>query len=164
MTVKQATNMKSVCDRDALVEALSLITGVVAGRTPTPALQCVRLTGHDGRMTLAATDTEVSLTLTIDRVDLETEGEVLIPADKFSQIAKSCDDTTLTIVGENDAIIVRSSDSRFKVFGFPISEAPDIVAFEDVEPDFSIDGAVFKTLMDRTVFAAAITRENRCKT
>jgi DNA polymerase-3 subunit beta len=155
MVVKQATNMKAVCDRDALVEAMALITGVVAGRTPTPALQCVRLSGQDGRLTLAATDGEVALTLSIDRVDLEDDGEVLVPADKLSQIARSCDDTTLTIVGDGDALHVRSSDSRFKVFGFPISEAPEILAFEDVEPDFSVDGATFRGLMERTVFAAA---------
>ena len=155
MVVKQATNIKAVCDRDALVEAMALITGVVAGRTPTPALQCVRLSGEDGRLTLAATDGEVALTLSIDRVDLEDGGEVLVPADKFSQVARSCDDTTLTIVGDGDALHVRSSDSRFKVFGFPISEAPEILAFEDVEPDFSVDGAAFRGLMERTVFAAA---------
>ena len=155
MVVKQATNIKAVCDRDALVEAMALITGVVAGRTPTPALQCVRLSGEDGRLTLAATDGEVALTLSIDRVDLEDGGEVLVPADKFSQVARSCDDTTLTIVGDGDALHVRSSDSRFKVFGFPISEAPEILAFEDAEPDFSVDGAAFRGLMERTVFAAA---------
>ena len=155
MTVKQATNLKAVCDRDALVEALALVTGVVAGRTPTPALQCVKVSGQDGRLTLAATDGEVSLTLSTDRVDLETDGEVLIPADKFSQIARSCSDNTLTIVSEDDKLHVRTSDSRFKVFGFPISEAPDSVDFGDVEPDFTIDGNTFRGLMERTVFAAA---------
>jgi DNA polymerase-3 subunit beta len=155
MTVKQVQSIKAVCDRDALVDAMSLIAGVVAARTPTPSLRCVRLSGQDGRLTLAATDMEVSLTLTIDRVDLETDGEVLVPADKFSQIARSCNDSTLTIVGDDDALIVRSSDSRFKVFGFPISEAPEVLAFEDIEPDFSIDGAVFKVIMERTTFAAA---------
>lgn len=155
MVVKQATNIKAVCDRDTLVEAMSLITGVVAARTPTPALQCVRLTGQDGRLTLAATDTEVSLTLTIDRVDLETDGEVLVPADKLSQIARSCDDPTLTLIGDDEALLVRSSDSRFKIFGFPISEAPETLAEEDGEPDFTIDGGVFRGLMERTIFAAA---------
>ena len=155
MVVKQATNIKAVCDRDTLVEAMSLITGGVAARTPTPALQCVRLTGQDGRLTLAATDTEVSLTLTIDRVDLETDGEVLVPADKLSQIARSCDDPTLTLIGDDEALLVRSSDSRFKIFGFPISEAPETLAEEDGEPDFTIDGGVFRGLMERTTFAAA---------
>ena len=155
MAVKQATNMKAVCDRDALVEAMGLITGVVAGRTPTPALQCVHMSGQDGRLTLAATDGEVSLTLSIDRVDMEEGGDSLVPADKFSQIAKSCDDNTLTIVGDGDALHVRSSDSRFKVFGYPVSEAPEIPTFDDVEPDFSVDGTSFRNLMERTVFAAA---------
>jgi|TARA_B100000959_G_scaffold287315_1_gene371034 DNA polymerase-3 subunit beta len=155
MSVKQATNIKAICNRDALVEAMSLITGVVSGRTPTPSLQCVKISGHDGCLTLTATDGEVSLVLSIDQVDLEECGEVLVPADKFSQIARSCDDSTLKIIGDDDKLNVRSSDSRFKVFGFPISEAPQVRTFDDVEPDFSIDGSSFRGLMERTVFAAA---------
>ena len=155
MEVKEMTNMKAVCDRDALVEAMGLITGVVAGRTPTPALQCVRMMGQDGVMQLAASDTEISLTLTIDRVDLETDGEALVPADKFAQIAKSCDDATLTIVGDDNSLVVRSSDSRFKVFGFPMSEAANVPEFGDVEPDFTMDAASLKTIMEKSTFAAA---------
>jgi DNA polymerase-3 subunit beta len=155
MTVKQATNIKAECNRDVFVEAMGLITGVVAGRTPTPALQCVKISGQDGRLTLTATDGEVSLVLATDLVDLKEGGDILIPADKFSQIARSCDDDTFTIVGDGDKLNIRTSDSRFTVFGFPISEAPQISAFEDVEPDFSIGGASFRGLMERTVFAAA---------
>jgi DNA polymerase-3 subunit beta len=155
MTVKQATNLKALCERDPLVEAMSLVTGVVATRTPTPALQCVRITGQDGHLKLAATDTEVSLTLTIDRVDLQQDGDILIPADKFSQIARSCDDATITIASDSESLLVRSSDSRFKVFGFPITEAPDIPNFDSDDPDFTIDAAQFRELMEKTVFAAA---------
>jgi DNA polymerase-3 subunit beta len=155
MTVKQATNLKALCERDPLVEAMSLVTGVVATRTPTPALQCVRITGQNGHLKLAATDTEVSLTLTIDRVDLQQDGDILIPADKFSQIARSCDDATITIASDSESLLVRSSDSRFKVFGFPITEAPDIPNFDSDDPDFTIDAAQFRELMEKTVFAAA---------
>ena len=155
MAVQQATNIKAVCDRDALVEAMALVTGVVAGRTPTPALQCVKLSGQGGKLTLSATDGEIALTLSIDRVDIEEGGEVLVPADKFSQIARSCGDATLTIIGDDDKLNIRSSDSRFKVFGFPISEAPESVSFDDIEPDFSIDASSFRGLMEQTVFAAA---------
>ena len=155
MTVKQATDLKAICERDALVEAMSLIAGVVATRTPTPALQCVRITGQDGHLKLAATDAEVSLTLTIDRVDLQQDGDTLVPADKFSQIAKSCDDQTITIASDSESLLVRSSDSRFKVFGFPISESPEIPTFTSDGPDFTIDAAQFRGMMERTVFAAA---------
>lgn len=155
MTVKQVTNLKAVCDRDALVEAMSLVTGVVATRSPTPALQCVRITARDGGLQFAATDAEVSLTLTIDRVDVQQDGDILVPADKFSQIARSCDDKTITIASDSESLLVRSSDSRFKVFGFPISEAPEIPSFEDEDPDFTIDAGQFRDLMEKTTFAAA---------
>ena len=155
MTVKQATNLKAVCERDPLVEAMSLIASVVTTRTPTPALQCVRISGEDGRLKLAATDAEVSLTLTIDRVDLQQDGDTLVPADKFSQIVRSCDDSTITIASDSESLLVRSSDSRFKVFGFPISEAPEIPTFDHDEPDFTIDAAQFREMMEKTVFAAA---------
>jgi len=155
MTVQQATNMKAVCDRDALVEAMTLITGVVAGRTPTPALQCVRMTGTDDGLRLAATDNEISLTLMIDRIDLENAGEVLVPADKLSQIAKSCSDATLTIIGDDDALIIRTSDSRFKIFGFPIAEAIELPTCEDEEYDFTIESGEFRTLLERSAYAAA---------
>ncbi|MEE2912959.1 MAG: DNA polymerase III subunit beta [Planctomycetota bacterium] len=155
MTVKQAQGIKAVCDRDAIVDALSLITSVVATRTPTPALQCVRMSGRDGRLTLVATDMEVSLTLMIDRVDVEVDGDTLIPADKISQIARSCNDSTITITGDDDALLIRTSDSRFKVFGFPLSEAPEILPFKEVTPDFTIDGSMFRQAMEKTTFAAA---------
>ena len=155
MAVKQIANIKAICDRDALVEAMNLITGVVAGRTPTPALQCVLIAGDDGRLRLSASDTEISLSLTVDRVDLEVDGTSLIPAEKLSQIAKNCDDSTLTIVGDESALKVRSSDSRFTVFGFPISEAFSVPVAENNEADFSISGFGFKKLMDRSTFAAA---------
>jgi DNA polymerase-3 subunit beta len=95
------------------------------------------------------------LTLTIDRVDLQQDGDILIPADKFSQIARSCDDATITIASDSESLLVRSSDSRFKVFGFPITEAPDIPNFDSDDPDFTIDAAQFRELMEKTVFAAA---------
>ncbi len=155
MTVKQASSMKVVCDRDALVDAMGLVTGVIAGRTPTPVLQCVRLSAADGRLSLAATDQEVSLSLALQQVDLEADGEALIPADKFSQIARSCQDATLTLSEDGDALHVRSSDSRFKVFGFPIADAPEIQDTSEEGPSFTISAASLHGLVERTIFAAA---------
>ena len=38
--------MKVICDRGALLDAVNLISGVVAARTPRPQLQCVKLTAR----------------------------------------------------------------------------------------------------------------------
>ncbi|MFW5682490.1 MAG: DNA polymerase III subunit beta, partial [Phycisphaeraceae bacterium] len=44
--------MKVICDRGALLDALSLAGGVVLARTPKPALKCVHLKAEDDRLTL----------------------------------------------------------------------------------------------------------------
>jgi DNA polymerase-3 subunit beta len=42
--------MKVLCDRGALLDAINLISGVVANRSPRPQLKCVKLTAtKDGQ-------------------------------------------------------------------------------------------------------------------
>ena len=147
--------MKVICDRAALVEAVNIVAGVVVSRTPTPVLQCVKLTASKGRLTLAATDLEVGLRLGVDQVDVNKEGEALIPADKLTQIVRACDDPTLTIETKDHTVHIRGQGSHFTVFGFDPKEAPVVREFEDVKVDCEIDGGTFKTLISRTAFAAA---------
>ncbi|MEK6702093.1 MAG: DNA polymerase III subunit beta, partial [Planctomycetota bacterium] len=82
--------MKVICDRSALLEAINLVSGAVASRTPRPQLQCVKLEatkkGSAGELTLLATDGELSLRLKLSAVDVQQVGECLIPADKLRQI------------------------------------------------------------------------------
>ena len=147
--------MKVICDRAALVEAVNLVASVAVGRTPTPVLQCVKLTASDGRLTLAATDLEVGLRLSVDQVDVQKAGEALIPADKLTQIVRACDDPTLTLDTKEHTLHIRGQGSHFTVFGFDPKEAPAVREFEDAKVDCEIDAGMLKTLISRTLFAAA---------
>ena len=44
--------MKVTCDQTALADALNTVSAVVASRTPTPVLTCIKLTAADGRLQL----------------------------------------------------------------------------------------------------------------
>ena len=72
--------MKVICDRGALLDAINLVSGVVAARTPRPQLQCVKLsakkTGKASELTLSATDAEISLRLQTAQVDVQEPGDV----------------------------------------------------------------------------------------
>ena len=72
--------LKVICDQAALAEALNTAGSVVASRTPSPVLTCVKLTAGDGSLRLAATDGETALVLDLDRVEVDGQGEVLVPA------------------------------------------------------------------------------------
>jgi DNA polymerase III subunit beta len=149
--------MKVICDRGALVELLNLASGVIVARTPKPVLTCVKLTAADSTLTLAATDLEVSVRVNTQRVEVSEPGEALIPADKLSQIVRESVDPTLTITVGQDQAEIRGQDSRFKIFGFPVTEFPPIPDFTG-EADFTIPAGDIHKLISQTIFATA--REN----
>ena len=160
--------MKVICNRGALLEALSVASSVVQSRTPKPVLQCVKLTAGDDRLTLSATDMEVSIRYVDTQVQVEQPGETLVPADKFRDIVRESVDDTLAIEvsAEKDAVggtfaNIRGQDSHFKIFTQKSSEFPPVPDFEG-EADFELPGGHVKQLIGQTLFSAAkeVGRQN----
>ncbi|MEM7228152.1 MAG: DNA polymerase III subunit beta [Planctomycetota bacterium] len=147
--------MKVICDRAALQDAVNIVSSVVVNRTPTPVLQCVKLVAKDGIMMLAATDLDVGLRMGVDQVEVQDEGEALLPADKLKQIVHACDDPTLTLETEQHTTHIRGANSHFKVYGYDPAEAPEIRTFEDIAVDCTLESGAFQRLINRTLFAAA---------
>ncbi|MBX3318155.1 MAG: DNA polymerase III subunit beta [Phycisphaeraceae bacterium] len=157
--------MKVICDRSALLNAVNVVSGVVASRSPRPQLTCVKLTaeksGKVGSLTLSATDAEISIRLRISQVDVTQPGEVLIPADKLRQIVSAEDAApTLTLESDGDACHIKGDDAHFKVLGYPPADFPAIPGLEATtgKASFTQDAATLGGLIARTVFATA--REN----
>lgn len=149
--------MKAICDRGALVEALNLVGGVVASRTPKPALTCVKLEASEQGLTLSGTDTEASIRLTTPRVEVQEPGVALIPVDKLSSIVKESIDSTVTVETEQEMALITGTDSKFKIFGHPAGDFPEIPEFAG-EPDFEVSAGELHRLVAMTLFATA--REN----
>lgn len=150
--------MKVICNRGALLEAISVAGNVVASRTPKPVLQCLKLTAEGNALTVAATDLEVAIRYTDNQVQVDEPGEVLLPADKLRDIVReSIDDTIAIEVGEGEAgstASIRGQDSHFKIFTQRVSEFPPVPDFEG-QADFTIPGGALKQLIGQTLFAAA---------
>jgi len=148
--------MKVTCDQTALADALNTVSAVVASRTPTPVLTCIKLTAADGRLQLAATDGEISLQLAIDRVEVDADGESLVPADKLTQIVRECADPTVSLHAEGHALHINAGDSHFKVYGFDPAEAPALDAFDESAVDCTITSGTLASMVARSLFAAAV--------
>lgn len=146
--------MKVICNRGALLEALNVVGTVVAARTPKPALQCVKLTAGSDRMTIAATDLEVAIRYGDTQVQVEQEGEALVPADKLREIVRESVDDTLSIDATTDSAVIKGQDSVFKIPTQNPAEFPPVPDFEG-ETDFEIAGGPLKQLIAQTLFAAA---------
>jgi len=151
--------MKVIAQTSALQEALGLAGGIVATRTPKPVLQCVKLIaskeGETSALTLLATDLEAGLRYHITAVEVEAEGEALVPADRLAGIVReSTDEGSLTIETEKETCHIRGASSKFKIFGYDPGEYPAVANFEG-DGDFDIQAQTLSEMIGRTLFAAA---------
>ena len=146
--------MKVICNRGALLEALSVAGNVVATRTPKPSLQCVKLSAPEKSLTVMATDLEVAIRYIDHQVQIDEPGEALVPADKMRDIVRESVDDTLSIEIAGDNAIIKGQDSNFKIFTQNVAEFPPVPDFEG-EPQFEIAGGHLKQLIGQTLFAAA---------
>lgn len=162
--------MKVICDRAALLDALNMVASVVPTRTPMPALSCVKLTATKegkggGELTLAGTDNETSLQLSVTHVDVQQAGSGAIPADKLRQIVQAEDgEPTLTLEIEGDQCHIRGANAHFRVFCFPAADFPPLpdfgAAISGSGPDaaktvFAQPAGQLDDIIARTVFATA---------
>lgn len=72
--------MKLHCHRPALAAALQVVSSVVPSRTPKEVLKNIKLEVAGGKATLLGTDSEVGIRYEIPGVEIEREGETLLPA------------------------------------------------------------------------------------
>jgi DNA polymerase-3 subunit beta len=153
------------------LDAVNLVAGVVPARTPSPQLSCVKLVasksaGGAGELSLAGSDGETSLQVTITQVDVAKPGQAAIPADKLRQIVSAEEgEPTLSIEVEGDECHIRGSGAHFRVFGYPAADFPPIpdlaatiaggVGTEAPRTIFSQPAGMLSSLINRTAFATA---------
>lgn len=146
--------MKIKFNRLALQEALGLAVSVVPSRTPKPILQCLRITTEDKVVKICATDLEVGITCLVHQVEIEKEGDVVVPADKFASIVRESLDEVIELEAAESTVQITGSDSHFTIYGHEASQYPVVPGFEG-DADFEIDLGKLQEGVECTNFAAA---------
>jgi DNA polymerase III subunit beta len=146
--------MKLICNRSALLEALNVAGNAIATRTPKPALQCVKLTAGPDRLIVAATDLEVAIRYSDAQVQVEQQGEALVPLDNLRDIVRESIDDTLSLELTSEGMNIKGQDSHFRIFVQDPSDFPPVPDFEG-EADFEVEASHLKQLIAQTLFAVA---------
>jgi DNA polymerase-3 subunit beta len=146
--------MKFTISREALLKPLQVVGGVVEKRQTLPILANVLIQVDKGKLTLTGTDLEVELTATA-LVENSVDGEITVPARKFSDICRALpDQATIEVALDGDKALIRSGKSRFSLSTLPATEYP---ATEGVTGAFRLTLAqdVLKGLLEQTHFCMA---------
>ena len=146
--------MKLTASREALLQPLQAVIGVVERRQTMPILANVLLVAKDGQVAVTATDLEVELVANVE-VEVEAAGEVTVPGRKLLDICRALPDSaevSISLGGEK--LTVKSGRSRFSLMTLPAAEFPTV---EDIsaEQSVSVSQATLQKLLDKTHFSMA---------
>lgn len=141
--------------RDTLLKPLQLVGGVVEKRQTLPVLSNVLLEIEGTQLSLTGTDLEVEIQGRVELTEPSTEGAVTVPARKLLDIVKSLpDDSLISLVQNDDRVVVTSGRSRFTLSTLPASDFPNVEEDENTL-NFNMPQKTLKKLVDATSFAMA---------
>lgn len=146
--------MKFNIQREALLQPISQVVGVVERRQTLPVLANFLISARGKRLSITGTDMEVELIASVDAT-IQTEGEITVPARKLVDIVRMLPDgATITAQLEGDKLTVSSGKSRYTLRTLPATEFPATDQVETLEV-VKIQEVELKNLLDKTSFAMA---------
>jgi DNA polymerase-3 subunit beta len=122
--------MKVNFTRDVLSDVLVLLTSIVPSRTPKPILRCVRITAADSEVRICATDLEVGINCLVSGVQVEEDGDVVVPTDRLAAIVRESNDEVLSLEASEGTCCIRGADSQFTIYGQEPGQYPTIPTFD----------------------------------
>ena len=145
--------------RDALLAELALLQGIVERRTTIPILSHLLLDAKDGKLALAATDLDVSLSTWCD-AEIKREGAVAVQAKKFHEIVRALADHEIAIkLDDATSVTLQAGRSRFKIRGLEAENFPTLPRVEgETALELSLD--VLRRMIAKVIFAIS-TEESR---
>jgi DNA polymerase-3 subunit beta len=146
--------MKLKASREAFLEPLQAVIGVVERRQTMPILANVLINAKADGVTITATDLEVEMVAQAE-MDVEQPGEATLPGRKLLDICRALKDGAkllFNILGEKAT--VRSGRSRFTLATLPAAEFPVIDDIKAVE-QIVLPQASMKRLLEKTHFSMA---------
>ena len=146
--------MKAKFNKAALQEALTLVTSIVPSRTPKPILQCVHITAGKEGVEICATDLEVGISYSLAQVEVEREGDAVVPADKVASIVRESADEVIELDVAEAAMRIRGADSHFTIYGHDPRQYPVVPSFEG-KADLEVGLGNLQEGVERSVFAVA---------
>lgn len=128
----QDPSMKFSISRDALLEALQVVGRAVSSRATVPSLSGIRLSVSDAGLTLAATDTELGLTMTVSEVTAAQEGTLLLPGRLLGDVVRNLPggEVTLALRVEERDVELTAGSARFHLRTLPVEDFPRLPEFE----------------------------------
>ena len=147
--------MKIICDKQALVAAISNVQHAVSSKSTIPALEGILLSAENEILTICGYDLEIGMTTKIPSM-IEEKGSIVLNARLFSDIVRRLPEDQVYISSDEKNITnIVCGQSEFSIIGIPASEFPEMPIVTDSEL-VSLSHAALKSMISQTIYATAI--------
>ena len=161
--------MKVSCQQEQLARGLSVVGRAVSTKTTLPVLNNILLatdmTGEGGRLKLAATNLEISVTVWVP-CQIQEEGDVTVPARLLTEFVSSLasegksNDITLNLDSQTLTLHIKSGRNEANVKGIASEDFPSLPSVSNPANTINIESGVFKGAINQVAFATS-TDETR---
>jgi DNA polymerase III subunit beta len=148
------TELRATCTRDDLAAALGIVARGLSSRSAVQVLTGIHLHAEDGKLTLAATDMEVSLRASVGG-EIAGDGAVVVPGRLLADLTRLLPDASVTLAfDDGDGVLeVTSGSYASKVNVFSAEDFPRLPALD--VPMHTIDAAALLGTIDKVARAAS---------
>lgn len=144
--------MQVTIRRDDLLAELALLQGIVERRAAIEILSNIKLETRAGRLHMAGTDLDVTLTTSCP-AEVARDGQLAVGARKFTEIVRAIGADTIELEEEEPlTLTIRAGRSRFRVRGKDPSTFPSVPTVPAGD-GIAIPPATLRSAIARTIFA-----------
>ena len=158
--------MKFTVERNELWRGIETVLDVVPAKPAMPILSNLLLSAEGDRLSLAATDLDLSIRTSVGAV-IEKEGRVTVPARTLAEIAREWPETVLDIRVEGERIQLSGKlgtdaggEGAYSLSGIPADDFPLMpTSLDGMSIDWTqlpaVDGDSLSKMIDKTAFAVS---------
>jgi DNA polymerase-3 subunit beta len=138
-----ATSMKLTCAKDELAERLQVAGRGVSTRTSVQILAGILLRAADGRLSLSATDMEISLRVSLE-AQVEDEGSVVVPGRLLVDIVRllPTGEVTVSHRAEEGVVELVCGSASYRLHTYAAEDFPRLPEVDDAAA-FTVDKGAF---------------------
>lgn len=157
--------MKVTCKRAELLAACQGVASCVepSAAKLNPTLANIKLVAdaRDDGFVIMAADKEVGVRIEMSGIEIQQNGDGLILASKLLNILRECTDESVTIHVRDDATIISTGGSRYKLATEDAAKFPNVHTFGDEDYN-TVDSSVLKRLLPRASICLGKIDDDKC--
>ncbi len=145
------------CPREDLLLALQAADAVVPNNSANPIVNNLKLQAADHLLEVSATDTQVGLRAIVRRIEIDADGQVIIPARQLVSILKesSSTDVNMHLMSDDGQqfLQIKLSDGDYNLPIIASETFPTISHFPDSGTILKVPAQTLEQMIKRTSFA-----------